>query len=42
MEVLIVLALAWFFREWFVGATLEDAEDFLICEEVAVEELGER
>ncbi len=42
MEVLIVLALTWFFRTWFAGATLKDVEDFLICKEVAGEELGER
>ena len=41
-DLLVLLALSWFFHKWFVGATLEDAEDFLICEEVAGEELGER
>jgi hypothetical protein len=33
MELLILLALSWLFRKWFVGATLEDVEDFFICEE---------
>lgn len=41
-ELLILLALSWFVRNWFAGASLEDVEDFLICEEVAGEELGER
>lgn len=40
IELLILLALSWFFRKCFVGASLEDVEGFLICEEVAGEELG--
>ena len=40
MELLILLALSWLFRKWFVGATLEDFEDFHICEEVAREDMG--
>ena len=36
-ELLILLALSWFVRKWFVGATLEDVEDFLICEEATAE-----
>lgn len=42
MELLIVLSLARFFQEWFVEATLEEAEDFFTCEKVAGEELGKR
>ncbi len=42
VELLILLALSWFFRKCFVGASLEDVEGFLICEEAAGEELGER
>ena len=42
IELLILLALSWLFRKCFVEATLEDAEDFLICEEVAGEKLGDR
>lgn len=34
MDLLILLVLSWFFRTWFVGATLKDVEDFLTCEEV--------
>lgn len=42
MELLIALALSWFFHKWFVGATLKDAEDFFICEEATGEASGER
>ena len=41
MELLVVLALSWFFRKWFVGATLGDVEDFLMCEEATGDEIGE-
>lgn len=36
-ELLILLALSWIVRKWFVGATLEDVEDFFICDEAAGE-----
>jgi hypothetical protein len=39
-ELLILLALSWFVRKWFAGATLEDVEDFLIAEEVAGDVMG--
>ncbi len=41
MSLLILLALSWCFHKWFVGATQEDVEDFLICEEAASDEIGE-
>jgi hypothetical protein len=40
-ELLILLALSWIVRKWFVGATPEDVEDFLMCEEAASEDRGE-
>jgi hypothetical protein len=39
-ELLILLALSWFVRKWFAGATLADVEDFLISEEIAGDEIG--
>jgi len=36
-ELLILLALSWFFHKWFVGSTLEDLEDFFIYEEATGE-----
>ena len=41
-DLLILLALSWFVRKWFAGATLANFEDFLIYEEVGGEEVGER
>ena len=40
-DLLILLALSWIVHKWFVGATLEDVEDFLICKEVGGDEMGE-
>jgi hypothetical protein len=41
IALLILLALSWFVRKWFVGATPEDVEDFFICEEATGEGRGE-
>ncbi len=40
-ELLILLALSWIVRKWFVGATPEDVEDFLMCEDATSDEIGE-
>lgn len=41
-DLLILLALSWLFRKGFVGATLENVEDFFNCDEVAGEDMAER
>jgi hypothetical protein len=40
-ELLILLTLSWFVRNWFAGVTREDVEDFLMCEKVAGEDMRE-
>lgn len=40
-ELLILVALSWLFRKRFVGATLEDVEDFFVCEVATAEDRGE-
>lgn len=39
IALLILLALSWIVRKWFAGATPEDVEGFLMCKEVAGDEM---